>query len=149
MASQSRGRPNLGNFRQNAIWMWTPWAITKYTIRGKVVASPKSGSWWVLWVWVCSWFVLTPKVFQLCINHLVLVLCKHVWVNAACHFFLVPSQNSSTSLYPFEVLQGGEHGPTLYSFDVFYSGLTFESLEKLGACQIYYVLHSYLIHGKE
>ncbi len=24
----------------------------------------------------CSWFVLAPKVFQLCINHFVLVLCR-------------------------------------------------------------------------
>jgi len=26
----------------------------------------------------CSWLVLTPKVFQLYINHLVLVLCRPV-----------------------------------------------------------------------
>ncbi len=26
----------------------------------------------------CPWFVLTPKVLQLCTNHLVLVLCKFV-----------------------------------------------------------------------
>jgi hypothetical protein len=39
----------------------------------------------------CSWLVLAPKVLQLCINHLVLVLCKSVWVVEACQFFLVPS----------------------------------------------------------
>jgi len=39
----------------------------------------------------CPWLVLTPKVLQLCINHLVLVLCRPVWVNEACQFFLVPS----------------------------------------------------------
>jgi len=33
-----------------AIWMWAPWRVTEYTIRGKVVASPKSGPWWVLCV---------------------------------------------------------------------------------------------------
>jgi hypothetical protein len=33
-----------------AIWMWVPWRVTEYTIRGKVVASPKSGSCWVLCV---------------------------------------------------------------------------------------------------
>jgi len=33
----------------------------------------------------CLWFILTPKVFQLCANHLVLVLCKSVWVVDACH----------------------------------------------------------------
>jgi hypothetical protein len=42
-----------------------------YTIRGKVVASPKFGLWWVLWVRVYPWLVLAPKVLQLCINQLV------------------------------------------------------------------------------
>jgi hypothetical protein len=55
----------------NAIRIWASWRGKKYTIRGKVVASPKSGSWWVLWVRDCLWFGLTPKVFQLCTNQLV------------------------------------------------------------------------------
>jgi hypothetical protein len=42
------------------------------SIRGKVVASPKFGLWWVLWVRVCPWLVLTPKVLQLCTNQLVI-----------------------------------------------------------------------------
>jgi len=48
----------------------------------------------------CLWFVLTSKVFQLCINHLVWVLCRPVWVSEAYQFFLVPSRSSSTPLYP-------------------------------------------------
>ncbi len=50
---------------QNVIWMWALWALWKgtiYNIRGKVVASPKSGPWWVLWVRICPWLVLTPKM---------------------------------------------------------------------------------------
>jgi len=39
----------------------------------------------------CSWPVLTPKVLQLCTNHLVLVLCRPMWINEACHSALVPS----------------------------------------------------------
>jgi hypothetical protein len=35
----------LGNPRKNAIWMLVLWLVTKYTIRGKVVASPKSRLW--------------------------------------------------------------------------------------------------------
>jgi hypothetical protein len=35
---------------RKAIWMQAPWRVTEYTIRGKVVASPKSGPWWVLCV---------------------------------------------------------------------------------------------------
>jgi hypothetical protein len=38
------------------------WLGTRYTIRGKVVAFPKFGPWWILWVWICSWFVLALKV---------------------------------------------------------------------------------------
>jgi hypothetical protein len=30
--------------------MWASWRGAKYIIRGKVVASPKSGPWWVLCV---------------------------------------------------------------------------------------------------
>jgi len=32
---------------------------------------PKSGSRWVLWIWVCRWLVLAPKMLQLCSNQLV------------------------------------------------------------------------------
>jgi len=35
---------------QKAIWMWVPWSNVEDTIWGKVVTSPESGSWWVLWV---------------------------------------------------------------------------------------------------
>jgi hypothetical protein len=43
-------------------------ASHKVYYEGKVVASPKSGPWWVLWVRVCSWLILAPKVLQLCSN---------------------------------------------------------------------------------
>jgi hypothetical protein len=31
---------------------------------GEVVVSPESGPWWVLWVQICLWFILTPRVLQ-------------------------------------------------------------------------------------
>ncbi len=75
MALQSRGSPNfdshLGFPRQNDIWVLAPWPSIEYTIRGKVVASPKSGLWWVLWVRVCLWLILVSKVLHLCTNQLV------------------------------------------------------------------------------
>jgi hypothetical protein len=52
---------HMGVSRQNDIWV-VPWPGTEYTIRGKVVASPKSRPWWILWVRVCSWLILAPKV---------------------------------------------------------------------------------------
>jgi hypothetical protein len=32
----------------------------------------------------CPWLVLAPKVFQLCTNHFVWVVCRPVWVSEAC-----------------------------------------------------------------
>jgi len=95
MGSQNRKNFNCGEFRdshlgvlgQNDIWMLVMWPGIEYTIRGKVVVSPKSGSWWVLWVRVCLWFVLKPKVFQLCTNQLVVWFCASPceWM-ITCHF---------------------------------------------------------------
>jgi len=81
----------------------------------------------------CLWLILTPKVFQLCTNHFVLVLCKLVWVSEACQFFLVPSRSSSTPLYPSKVLWAMEHALTPYFSTILCSRLAFESLKELGA----------------
>jgi len=43
----------------------------KVYYKGEGGGFPKSIPWWVLWVLVCPWFVLTPKVRQLCTNQLV------------------------------------------------------------------------------
>ncbi len=79
MGHQNHGSPNFENFTeshlgvsgQNAIWMWPLWRDTIYTIRGKVVASSKSGPWWVLWIQGCLWLVLASKVLKLCTNQCV------------------------------------------------------------------------------
>jgi len=44
------GTPMRESRERKAIWMWAPWRGLEYTIRGKVMASPKSGLWWVLCV---------------------------------------------------------------------------------------------------
>jgi hypothetical protein len=80
----------------------------------------------------CPWLYLAPNVFQLCTNHLVLVLCRYVWVNKACHFFLVPSRSSITPLYPFIVLWAKKRAPTPCPSTVVNLGLTFESCKELG-----------------
>jgi hypothetical protein len=83
----------------------------------------------------CLWFVLAPKVLQLCTNHLVLVLCTSVWVSKACHFFLVPSQSSNMPLYPSIMLRTRERAPIHCPFVIFNLGFTFESLKELGVRQ--------------
>jgi len=78
MGPQSCRSPNFGNFetppwesRDKKPFGCGPCGKAQSIIRGKVVASPKSRSWWVLWVRVCPWPVLAPKVLQLCTNQLV------------------------------------------------------------------------------
>jgi hypothetical protein len=44
--------PTQESRERTTIWMWAPWRGAECTIRGKVVASPKFGSWWVLCVCV-------------------------------------------------------------------------------------------------
>jgi hypothetical protein len=85
--------PTLGISRlpeQNVIWMWASWRGTKYIIRGKVVAPFKSGLWWVLWIQVCPWLILTPKVLKLCTNQLVVWFMQVCVNNWGLSLFLVP-----------------------------------------------------------
>jgi len=65
----------------------------------------------------CSWFILAPKVFQLCTNHFVWIVCKPVWVSETCQLFLVPSWSSNTPLYPSKCC---ELLPIPPSFAIFY-----------------------------
>jgi hypothetical protein len=70
MTSQSLGSPNRDNFGT------LPWKSRDkksfgcgchgeaHTIWGKVVASPESEPWWVMWVQGCPWLVLAPKVLE-------------------------------------------------------------------------------------
>jgi hypothetical protein len=48
-------RLHFGAPGQKAIWMWPLWRAAEYTIWGKVVASPESGPWWVLWIQNRPW----------------------------------------------------------------------------------------------
>jgi hypothetical protein len=103
--------------------------------RRRVYYKGEGGGFPQVWVVVslvcpsCPWFVLTPKVLQLCTNHFVLVLCKSMWLSEACHFFLVPSHSSNTPRYPFIVLRAREHAPTPCLSNVFSLGLTKRSWE--------------------
>jgi hypothetical protein len=135
MAPQSRRSPNLGNFgtpRTKSHLDVGPVERCRVYYKGEGGGFPQVRAVVNLVCRRCSWFVLAPKVFQLCTNHLVLVLCRSMWVDKAYQLFLVPSQSSSTPLYPSKVLRAKERAPTLYSSVVFYLGFTFESLKELG-----------------
>ncbi len=76
MGLQNHESPNFRNF-ETPIWESRDKMLLgcgprgEAHIKGKVVASFKSGPWSVLWVRVYSWLVLAPKLFKLCTNQLV------------------------------------------------------------------------------
>jgi hypothetical protein len=89
MGPQSHGSLSCGYFvgvpGQNEIWVLVLWPNT--FIRGKVVASPKFGLWWVLWVCVCMWFVCASKCSNYALINLLFCLCRFVRViKLACQF---------------------------------------------------------------
>jgi hypothetical protein len=63
----------MGVLKQNEIWVQPSWLGIENTIRGKVMASPKSGRAMVslMNLCVCPWLVRASRVLQLCTNQLV------------------------------------------------------------------------------
>ncbi len=78
MGPQSCGSSNFGNLDVGLVERH----IIYY--KGKVVAFSKFELWWVLWTRISPWFVLAPKVLQLCTNQLVIWFCvgPYEWVSA-------------------------------------------------------------------
>ncbi len=68
---------DLRNYIYNFnIWVLVPWPCIKYIIRGKVVASPMSRSWWVLWVRVCLWLVHVGRCSKPALINFLFSLCR-------------------------------------------------------------------------
>jgi hypothetical protein len=107
-ASKIARVPTLGISRLLLGSLGTKWhlnagLVARHKIRGKVVASPKSGLWWVLWVHVCSWLVRAPKCSNYALINLLFGWCRSMWVLNCLSIFLVPSWNSSMPFYPQSV----------------------------------------------
>jgi hypothetical protein len=121
----------LGVWRQNDMWVLVPWLGTKYTIRGKVVASLKSRPWWVLWIFVYPWFVRAPKWSNYTLTNLLFGLCKFVWVIELLINLFSPHPGAPAHPSTFKVLQARERTPTLHVV-VFIFGLVIMSIKELG-----------------
>jgi hypothetical protein len=120
---------------QNDIWVLAPWLGTENIIRGKVVASPNFGSWWVLWVHVYSWFIYTPKVLQVCTNQLVVCFVQlHVSKLICLSLFIVLILKLQHTLLPPECCKLGS-APQLFLLPLF-SPLDSQlsPLRSLGVC---------------
>ncbi len=122
--------------------------------KGEGGGFPKSRPWWVLWAWICPWLVLTPKLFQLCTNQLIVWFCIGLGWMISCHFFLIPSRSSNTPLYPQSVVSQGAC-PNSSLFHCFHLRLTFESIKELGStsfqpwsCNVFQTCLEFLLHSQ-
>jgi hypothetical protein len=118
---------NLGVSRQNDIWMLAMWPSTKNTIRGKVVASPKSRPWWVLWVRGSS---VQQKCSNYALTNLLFGLCRSVWIIDVLITHPSPHPGAPTRPSTLEVLWMREHTPTLYPSVVFTFELAIKSIKE-------------------
>jgi len=82
------------------------------------VASPKFGLWWVLWIQVCLWLILTPKCSNYSLMNLLFGLCRSVWVSDYLWFFHCHPE-APTCPSTFKVLQVRERAPTPYISTIF------------------------------
>jgi len=83
----------------------------------------------------CPWFVLAPKVLQLCINHFVWVVCRPLWVSEACQLFLLPSPSSNTPLYPSKCCELGSM-PRLLPFPLSFTWTHIWVLRRVGSASL-------------
>jgi hypothetical protein len=127
MGLQSCKSPNLGDFETSTWSLRTKSHLDVGSVAShRVYYKGEGGGFPQVQVVVspvcpcCPWFVLAPKVFQLCTNHLVWVLCRPVWMSEACQFFLVPSRSSNTPLYPSKCCEL-RNVPRLLPFSLFYT----------------------------
>jgi len=108
---------------QNDIWVLALSPGIENTIRGKVVASPKSGPWWVLWIHVCPWFIYAPKCPNYALTNVLFGLCKSMWVIDLLVNLPNPHPGAPTRPSTPEVLRTKEHTSTLSLYVVFTFGL--------------------------
>jgi len=99
--------------------------------KGKVVASPKSKPWWVLWICVCLWFVNAPKMVQ---------LCKFVWVIDLLVILPNPYFRTPTCPSTPKMLWAKECTPIPHSFVVFTLDPHLSPLKNLGMCHQWYMM---------
>jgi len=122
---------HLGVLGQNDIWVLVLWPGIEYTIRGKVVASPKFGPWWIMWVRVCSWLVRAPKGSNYALTNLLFGLCRSVWVSDL--LVNLPSPILELQHAPLTLkCWPREHTPTLSLSVIFFFGLVAELIKELG-----------------
>ncbi len=67
-------------------WHFKCWLVIKHIVyyKGKGGGFLQVGSWWILWIYVCSWLIRASKEFQLRINKLLtwfVQVCASNWLS--------------------------------------------------------------------
>ncbi len=101
------GTPTQESHERKTIWMWAPMETCRVYYEGEGGGFPQVRAVVNLVCPCCSWLILAPRVFQLCTNHLVWVMCRPMWVSEAYQLFLVPSRSSNTPFYPSKCCELG------------------------------------------
>ncbi len=124
------GTPNLKVVGQNDIWVQAPWLGIENTIRGKLMASPKSKPWWILWV--AHGLSMHQKCSNYALTNLLFGLCRSVWIIDL--LIICPNPHTKALACPFtsKMLRAKEYTPTPYPFIVFTFGLAIESIKEFG-----------------
>ncbi len=150
MGPQSCNNPSFGNFEiptwefqdshlgvlgQNDIWVLVSWLGIKYTIKGKVMVSPKFGLWWILWVRVCLWLVHAPKCYNYTLFNLLFGLCRSMWVIELFVNFLNPILELQHALLPVKCCELGNAPQLLFLSLSSILDLKLNSSRNLGVCQ--------------
>ncbi len=130
--------PKLGVPGQNDIWVQALWPSTNNTIREKVVASPKFGPWWVLWVHVCPWLTVHQRCSNYALTSLLFGLCKSMWIIDSLVTHPSPHPGAPACPSTLEVLRAKERTPTPYPSIVFTFGFIVESIKEFGGASIDY-----------
>ncbi len=97
-----------------------------------MVASPKFGPWWLLWVRVCPWPVCAPKHPNYTLTNLLFGLCRSVWIIELRVNLPSPHLGALKRPFTFEMLWTKEHTPILSPSIIFTFKLVAESIKELG-----------------
>jgi hypothetical protein len=131
------GTFNLGVSGQNDIWVQALWPSIKNIMKGKVLVSPKSRLWWVLWVHVCLRLICAPKCSNYALINLLFGLCKSVWIIDLLVICPSPYPRVPTCPFTHEVLQARERTPTPCPSVVFTFQLVVESIKEFGGVSVH------------
>jgi hypothetical protein len=127
MGFQSYDSPNLGNFGtpnfgvvgQNDIWVLAPWPSIENTIRGKVVASPKSSRGECCESVFAHGLSVHQKCFNYTLTNLLFGLCRSVWIIDLLVTYLSSHPRALACPFTPKVLGARECAPIPYPSVVF------------------------------